>query len=105
MNKQLIVGTALALGVLSMGALSASAATSCCNGSNSADQQAVQQFSRESAGLSDALRAKNIELRQQYALEGIDPGKISALETELTALKEQLAVVAEKFGIKPCCLS
>lgn len=104
MKKQLIVGTALALGILSIGALSASATTTCCNGSKCADQQAVQQFTRESAALTDALRAKNIELREQNSLEGIDPGKISTLEAELNALQEKLEVVAEKFGIKPCCL-
>ncbi len=105
MKRNLIVGTALAFGILSIGALSVSAATTCCNGSKCADQQAVQQFTQESADLTATLKAKNTELREQYAFEGIDPGKVGTLEAELNVLKDKRAVVAEKYGIKPCCLS
>lgn len=105
MNKKMIVGFALAMGMLSIGAISASAAGSCCNNGNSADEQVVQKFTQETAALSGALRAKEIELREQYSYDGIDIRKANDLEAELKELKGKIKVVAEKYGLPTCCLS
>ena len=105
MKKNTIVGIALAMGMLSFGAVTASAAGSCCTGSNCADQQVVQKFNREAAGLTNALKAKDIELRELYGYEGMDIGKAAALEAELKEIKGRIKVVAEKYNILPCCLS
>jgi len=104
MKKQMIVGIALAMGILSMGALSASAAESCCGNGNCADKQVVQQFTRETAELSNELKAKDLELRELYAQDRIDIRKADALEVELRELKGKIAVVAEKQGIMACCI-
>lgn len=105
MNKQMIVGIALAMGILSVGAISASAAGSCCNDGKCTDKQVVQQFTQETAALSSALKAKDIELRELYGYDGIDIRKVNDLEAELKELKGKIKVVAEKYGIPSCCLS
>jgi peptidoglycan hydrolase CwlO-like protein len=104
MKKNLIVAIALALGVLSVGAVSASAASSCCNEGKHAGMQNMQQFSQETAGLSSQLKAKDIELREQYGFDGMDTNKVSNLEADLKELKGQIKVIAEKYSIQPCCL-
>ena len=105
MNKNMIVGIALAMGMLSVGALSASAAGSCCNDGKCADEQVVQQFTQETAALDVALRAKDIELREHYSYDGIDIRKVNNLEAELKELKGKIKVVAEKYSLPTCCLS
>ena len=105
MKKNIIVGIALAMGMLSVGAISASAASSCCNDGNCADKQIVQKFAQETAVLSSALKAKDIELREQYSYDGIDMNKVNDLDAELKELKSKIRVVAEKYGISTCCLS
>lgn len=105
MNKQMIVGIALAMGILSVGAISASAAGSCCNDGKCTDKQVVQQFTQETAALSSALKAKDIELRELYGYDGIDIRKVNELEAELKELKGKIKVVAEKYGIPSCCIS
>lgn len=105
MKKNLIVGIALALGVLSVGAASASAASSCCNEGKHAGMQNVQQFSLETTKLSSELKAKDIELRQQYGFEGMDTNKVSALEADIKELKERIALIADKHNIQSCCRS
>jgi len=105
MKKNLIVGIALALGLLSVGAVSASAASSCCSEGKHAGMQNVQQFSRETAKLSSALKAKDIELREQYGFDGMDTNKVSALEVDIKELKGRIALIAGKYDIQSCCLS
>ena len=105
MKKKMIVGIALAMGMLSVGAVSASAAGSCCNDGKCADKQVVQQFTQETATLSSALKAKDIELREQNSYDGIDMNKVNALEAELKELKGKIKAVAEKHGLPSCCLS
>jgi len=104
MKRKMIVAIALAMGMLSVGAISASAAGSCCNDGKCADKQAVQQFTKETAALSSALKAKDIELREQNGYDGIDINKVNRLEAELKELKGKLGVAAEKYGISTCCL-
>ena len=105
MKKNMIVGIALAMGILSVGAVSASAAGPCCNTGKCSDKQVVQQFSQETAGLASALKAKDIELRALSAYDGSDISKVSELEAEIKVLKGNIKVVAEKYGIQSCCLS
>ena len=105
MKKNMIVGIALAMGMLSVGALSASAAGSCCNDGTCTDKQVSQQFSQETAGLTSALKAKDIELRELYSYDSIDIRKADELEVQIKELKGKIKIVAEKHGILPCCLS
>ena len=103
MKKNIIVAT-LAIGILSVGALSASAADSCCKDGTCADKQKVQQFQKGTSTLTSALNAKNFELRELYGYDSIDLRKISQLEAEIANLKNQIKLVAEKDGIRTCCL-
>ena len=105
MKKNLIVAIALALGVLSVGAVSASAASSCCNEGKHAGMQNVQQFSQETTNLSSELKAKDIELREQYGFDGMDTNKVSALEADIKDLKGRIALIAGKYNVQSCCLS
>lgn len=105
MKKKMIVGIAMAMGMLSVGAVSASAAGSCCNDGKCADKKVVQQFTQETAALSSTLKAKDIELREQYSYEGIDMNKVNDLEAELKELKGKIKVAAEKYGLPACCIS
>ena len=103
MKKQMIIGIAMAMGILSVGALSASAADSC---GKCADAQAVQQFSQETASLTSALKAKDIELREeQFGYDSSDPRKVSALEEELKELKDKINAAAKKYSIPACSRS
>jgi len=105
MKKKMIIGITLAMGMLSVGAISASAAGSCCNGSKCADEQVVQKFTQETAALSSALKTADIELREQNSYESIDSSRVNNLEAQLKELKGKIRVVAEKYGIPSCCLS
>lgn len=102
MKKNMIVGIALAMGILSVGALSASAAELC---GKCADQQSIQQFKQETAALSSAVKVKDSELRQQISYDSIDIHKVNALESELKELKDKINAAADKFGIPACSRS
>ena len=104
MKKNMIVGIAMAMGMLSVGAMTASAAGSCCSDGTCADKQVVQKFLQETAGLDGALKARDLELREQYGYDGIDVHKVNELEAEIKELKGKIKVVGERYGIKPCCL-
>lgn len=104
MKKNMIVGIALAMGMLSGGAMTASAAGSCCSDGTCTDKQVVQKFLQETAGLDSALKARDLELRELYGNEGIDIRKADELEAEIKELKGKIRVVGKKYDIKPCCL-
>ena len=105
MKKKMVVGIALAMGMLSAGAVSAFAAGSCCDDGKCADNQVVQKFNQESAALSSTLKAKNIELREQNSYDGLDVAKTNALEAEIRELKGKIRLIAEKHGLPSCCLN
>lgn len=105
MKKNMIVGVALAMGILSVGAVSASASGSCCSDGKCGDKQAAQQFTQETTALSNALKAKNLELSELYGYDSIDIRKADILEAELKDLKGKIKVAAEKYGISSCCIS
>ena len=105
MKKNMIVGVALAMGILSVGVVSASASGSCCSDGSCGDKQAVQQFTQETTALSTALKAKDLELRELNGYDSIDIRKAGSLEAELKELKAKIKVAAEKYGISSCCIS
>lgn len=105
MKKQMIAGIALAMGILSVGTFTASAEEACCGNGKCADKHTVHQFTQETASLSSALKAKDIELRDLYGQDRVDMRKVDALEAEIKELKGNLAVAAEKHGIMACCVS
>lgn len=105
MNKNMIVGIALAMGILSVGAVSASAAGPCCGDGTCGDKLAAQQFTQETAALSKALKAKDLELRELNGYDSVDFRKTDALEAELKELKGKIRVIAAKYGISSCCIS
>lgn len=49
------------------------------------------------------LKAKDLELRNEYGAEGININRIDALESEIKKLKAQIHAVADKLGIPACC--
>ena len=102
MNKHKFVGIAMAMGILTVGAISASAADVC---GKCTDNQAVQQFTQETAALTGALKAKDIELREQYAYDSIDIRKVNSLERDLKELKAQINAAAQKHDIHACSRS
>jgi hypothetical protein len=102
MLRKMIVGIAMAMGMFTVGALSASAADLCAT---CADREAVQQFTGETAPLTSALKAKDAELREQYAYDSIDTRKVSTLEGELKELKDRINAAAQKYNIPACCRS
>lgn len=107
MKKNMVVGIAMAVGILTVGAISASASDSC---GKCADKLAVQQFTQETVALTSALKAKDVELQEQYAYrdweggthEGIDVRKINALEMKMRELKDKINAAAQKNGIPAC---
>jgi peptidoglycan hydrolase CwlO-like protein len=99
MKKNMIVGIALAMGILSVGAISASAAYTC---GKCADNQTIQQFKQETDSLTSTLKAKDLELRALYGYDSIDIHKVNALEAEIKVLKDKINASATKFGIPAC---
>ncbi len=95
----MIVGIALAMGILSVGAISASAADTC---GKCADNQAIQQFNQETDSVTSTLKAKDLELRALYGYDSIDIHKVNALEAEIKELKDKINASATKFGISAC---
>lgn len=102
MKKNIIIGMALALGILSVGALTASAADTC---GKCADSQALQQYQQETGTLKSTLKAKDLELRGLYGYDSIDIHKVNVLEAEIKELKDKINVSATKLNIPACSRS
>lgn len=99
MKKNMIIGMALAVGILSVGALTASAADAC---EKCADSQTVQLFQQEAGTLTSTLKTKDLELRALYSYDRIDMNKAHSLEAEIKELKEKIDASAAKYKIPPC---
>lgn len=102
MKKNIIIGMALALGILSVGALTASAADTC---GKCADNQALQQYQQETGTLKSTLKAKDLELRALNGYDSIDIHKVNALEAEIKELKDKIDASATKLNIPACSRS
>lgn len=99
MKTDRIIGMAVAVGMLAMGAFSASAAEPC---EKCAGREAMQQFSRETAGLAATLNAKDSELRGLYSSDSVDTHRVSELEAQIRALKGEIGAAAGKLAIHDC---
>lgn len=99
--KKLIVVTAM--GILAAGAISAFAADPSCG--RCADQQAVQQYQKETAAFTAAIKAKDLRLRELNSYESIDVREASALEDDIRELKNRINAAAIKYGIPACSRS
>jgi len=97
--KKNIIRTTVILGLLTFGALSASAAEAC---DKCTEKQVLQQFSQETADLTTALKVKNFQLRELYSYDGLDVHKVNQLEEEIKDLKEKINLSANKLGVSPC---
>ena len=95
----------MVLGTFSIGAVSASASDYLV--ANSVDQQAYKQFTSETSAVKAAIKAKEAELNEQYAYnglesgthDGIDVAKINKLEAEIKELKDKLYASAQKHNL------
>lgn len=99
MKKHMIIGIAMAMGMISVDAISASAADIC---GKCADSQSIQRFQQETDSLSTTLKSRDLELRSLYSFEGVDIAKIDALEREIGELESKIDASASKFGIHAC---
>ncbi|KAB0671168.1 hypothetical protein F6V30_00825 [Oryzomonas sagensis] len=104
MKRNIVMGIAIALGVLSTGVVGASAATttSCCNEGVCFDKSSARQYQQETAPLSDAVRAKEMELSQLLGYDSTIT-EVRQLEAEIKDLKDRIAAVAKKYDIQDCC--
>lgn len=105
MKKQAMIVAALAMGMFSVGAISASAGDSCCSEGKCTDKQTVQKVVQETAGTASTLKAKEIQQRELYGFDGFDPAKAAELEAEIKGLKNKIKAVEEKHGVSSCCRS
>ena len=103
MKKQAIVGAVVALGLFAGSTAFAATCGSCGDNVKCKDTQAVQQFKNETAGLFADLKAKNIELRNEYGFEGINMNRVNELEGQIKELKAKIHAVADKLEIPVCC--
>ena len=99
MKKGMILGITLAAGLLSIGALTASAADVC---DKCTEKQAMQQFTKETETLKAELKAKDLELRGLYAYDSINIRKVNAIEADLKDIKDKIRATAAKHGITAC---
>lgn len=102
MNRNRIAGIVAAIGLVTIGAVSASAAETACS---CAEKQAVQQYRQDSGSLTSALQAKETELRELYLRETVDLATADRIEGELRELKGKIGTIAEKYGIPACSRS
>ncbi len=106
MKKNMVVGIAMAVGILSFSALSASAAGSDPSMDTCASKSAYQLFIQETSELTNELKNKEFELREQYSLSDyVDKYKEGELEAAQKELKSKINAVAQKYGIPACSRS
>jgi hypothetical protein len=102
MKSNRIAGIVAAVGLITIGAVSASAAETGCS---CAEKQSVQQYRQDSGSLTSALQAKETELRELYLRETVDLATANRLEGEMRELKGKIGTIAEKYGIPDCIRS
>lgn len=99
MKRNMVVGIAMALGIISTGTVTSFASEFY---SKCADKQAVEQFRYETNGLVSKVKQKDLELRELNAYDGIDINKVNALEADIKDLKEKINASANKYGVYSC---
>jgi len=106
MKKNMVAGIAMAVGILSIGALASAAGGSEQSMEACVSKSAYQQFIQESSELTNKLKNKEFELREQYSLSDyVDNYKVGELEADQKELKNKINAVAQKYGIPACSRS
>ena len=103
-----MMGIAVVVGMVSIGALTASADDSIII---SADKQAIQKFTQETTALATTLAAKKTELAGLYSITDVseagaqlslDVAKVNALEAQIKVLRDQISAAAQKYQVQVC---
>jgi hypothetical protein len=107
MRKNTGLGIVIAAGMLSFGALSASAADSDFNMASCNSKQSYQQYTKETTGQISELKAKETELQALYGNDRYGNGSIngrtvSELNGEIKSLKNKINASAQKNEIMDC---
>lgn len=68
-----------------------------------ASAEALSKFRQHTASLREELEAKELELRNEYAYEGIDTRRVAELEAEIAIIKAKVRSVAASLKLEPCC--
>ena len=103
MKKNMVVGIAMAVGILSFGALSAFADGSDSNLDYCYGNQANHQFNKESAGLVSQIKEKKSELKDLlYTDASYDINKANKLEKDVKQLEGKINTTAHMHGMESC---
>lgn len=109
MKKKMLVAMALVMGTVSVGSMTAFAAEA---RGRCVDEQTFQQYTKETAGLTSEIKAKDLEVAQQSGYGGIERGydgpdmnRISEIQAERKVIKEKIDAIAKKYGVRSCCVS
>lgn len=107
MRKNTVVGIVMAVGMLSFGALTASAANSDFAMASCNSKQSYQQYSQETSGLMSELKSKEIELQALYGNDRYGNGSnndraVSELNGEIKSLKNKINASSQKNEIMDC---
>jgi peptidoglycan hydrolase CwlO-like protein len=102
MKKNRIAAIVIALGLVTIGAMSASAAETGCS---CAEKQALLQYRQDTGNLTKALQARQAELRELFLQETMDLSRADRIEGELRELKGKIGAAAEQLGIPACSRS
>lgn len=65
--------------------------------------ETMNKFRQHTAGLKGELYAKELELQNEYAYDGINTARIAELEGEMKEIKTKIRSVAASLNIEPCC--
>ncbi len=65
--------------------------------------ETLSKFRQHTASLREELEAKELELRNEYAYEGIDTRRVADLEAEIAIIKAKVRSVAASLKLEPCC--
>ncbi len=65
----------------------------------------LNKFRQQTVDLRAQLKAKDLELRELYAYDGIDMRRVDELEGDIKDIKAKLRSVAASMNLEPCnCL-
>jgi hypothetical protein len=99
MKKLLAVALVVAVG-LSLGSLAYARWGGYGTGpDNQVNVQAVREFQKETLPMRDAIFAKRLEIRNEYAKENPDQNRIATLQKEIVDLQTKIQDVARNKGL------